>query len=62
MVPAAIRDLLGPPKATRPVEGDNPNHTVEIYEYDGVTLELDRISPDSVVLGGAILTAPTKKP
>jgi len=62
MVPAAVQELLGKPKATRPVEGDNPNHTVEIYEYDGATLEFDRISPESVVLGGVILTAPAKKP
>jgi hypothetical protein len=62
MVPRAVQELLGKPRATRPVEGDNPHHTVEIYEYDGVTLQFDRISPESVVLGGAILTAPAKKP
>jgi len=60
MVPGAVQELLGKPKATRAVEGENPNHTVEVYEYEGATLEFDRISPESVVLGGVILTA--KKP
>ena len=60
MVPGGVQELLGKPKASRTVEGENPNHTVEIYEYDGATLEFDRISPQSVVLGGVILKAPKK--
>ena len=60
MLPGAVQELLGKPKASHPVEGENLHHTVEVYEYDGATLEFDRISPESVVLGGVILTP--KKP
>lgn len=59
MLPAAATELLGAPKRVRPVTDDNPNHTVEVHEYDGYRLEFDRISPESVVLGGVVLTAPT---
>jgi hypothetical protein len=62
MLPAAVQELLGKPKATRPVEGENLHHTVEVFEYDGFRLEFDRISPESVVLGGVILTGPAKAP
>lgn len=58
MVPAAARELVGAPKNVRAVTGDNPFHTVEIHEYDGFRLEFDRISPESVVLGGVVLEAP----
>src|SRR5690349_10954966 len=58
MVAPAVRELMGTPKSTRSIEGDNPNHTVEVFEYDGATLEFDRISENSVVLGGVILKAP----
>jgi hypothetical protein len=62
MVPPAVRELLGAPKSTRSIEGENPNHTVEVYEYDNLTLEFDRISESSVVLGGVILKAPPATP
>jgi hypothetical protein len=58
MVPAAARELAGAPKSVRPVSDDNRFHTVEVHEYDGFRLEFDRISPDSVVLGGVVLDAP----
>jgi hypothetical protein len=58
MLDRGVRELLGAPRSVRMVEGDNPNHTVEVHEYDGATLEFDRISPESVVLGGVILNAP----
>jgi hypothetical protein len=58
MVPNAARELAGAPKSVRPITGDNPFHTVEVYEYDGYRLEFDRVSPDSVVLGGVVLLAP----
>jgi hypothetical protein len=58
MLDRGVRELLGAPRSVRKLEGDNPNHTVEVHEYDGATLEFDRISPESVVLGGVILNAP----
>ena len=58
MVPNAARELAGAPKNVRPITGDNPFHTVEVYEYDGFRLEFDRVSPESVVLGGVVLDAP----
>jgi hypothetical protein len=58
MLDRGARELLGAPKAVRNVQGDNPNHTVEEHDYDGFTLEFDRISPESVVLGGVIMNAP----
>jgi hypothetical protein len=58
MLPAAVEELLGKPKATRAVEGENAHHTELVYDYDGVTLEFDRISAQSVVLGGLIMRAP----
>jgi hypothetical protein len=58
MLPAAATELLGAPQQVRPVTEENPNHTVEVHEYDGFRLEFDRISAESVVLGGVVLTAP----
>ena len=58
MLPAAATELLGAPKQVRAVTEENPNHTVEVHEYDGFRLEFDRISAESVVLGGVVLTAP----
>jgi hypothetical protein len=58
MLDRGVRELLGAPRSVLEVEGENPNHTVEVHEYDGVTLEFDRISPESVVLGGVVLNAP----
>jgi len=58
MVPTAARELAGAPKSVRPVSGDNPYHTVEVHEYDSYSLEFDRVTPDSVVLGGVVLRAP----
>lgn len=58
MVPAAVRELAGAPKSVRPVSAENPNHTVEVHEYDGFRLEFDRTARDTVVLGGVVLDAP----
>jgi sugar (pentulose or hexulose) kinase len=59
MLPPAVRELLGAPKRVAPVAPDNPNRTVEVYEYDTFSLEFDRLPTDSVVLGGIILNAPS---
>jgi hypothetical protein len=58
MLPGAVRELLGAPKHVQPAAQDNPNHTVEVHEYDGFSLEYDRLPSDSVVLGGVVLNAP----
>ncbi len=58
MLPAGARELLGAPKATRTISEANPNNTVEVYEYDGFSLEFDRTTPQTVVLGGVVLRAP----
>jgi hypothetical protein len=60
MLPGGVTELLGKPKSIRKVEGENPNQTVEVYEYDGVTLEFDQTSPQKVGLGGVILDRPKK--
>jgi hypothetical protein len=53
--------ILGAPaRLEAPVEGENPNQTVEVYEYDGATLEFDQTSPQKVALGGVILDRPKK--
>jgi hypothetical protein len=58
MLDRGVREMIGAPRAVRSVQGDNPNHTVEEHDYDGFTLQFDRISPESVVLGGVIMNAP----
>jgi hypothetical protein len=58
MLPAAVGELLGAPKRVQALQGDNPNHTVEVHSYDTFSLEYDRMPSDSVVLGGVILDAP----
>jgi hypothetical protein len=61
MLEAGVQEFLGKPKAVRKVEkpdAENPNLTVEVHEYDGFTLEYDRLGPERVVLGGVILKAP----
>jgi hypothetical protein len=64
MLEQGVQEFLGKPKSVRKVEGENPFGTVEIHEYDGCTLEYDRLGPDRVILGGVVLTAPkpTKMP
>lgn len=61
MLERGVQEFLGKPKAVRKVEkpeAENPNRTVELHEYDGFTLEYDRLGPERVVLGGVILRAP----
>jgi hypothetical protein len=61
MLMGPTQELLGKPKAVRTLEGDalnNPYSTVEIHDYDGFSLEYDRLGPERVVLGGVTLTAP----
>lgn len=62
MLQSGVQELLGKPKAVRPVEGENPNQTVEVHEYPGFSLEYDRLGPERVVLGGVILDAPPAAP
>lgn len=58
MLRSAVREMFGPPKATRAVTDPNPFGTVEIDEHDGFRLEYDQVGPDRVVLGGVELTGP----
>ena len=58
MLMSGVQELLGKPKAVRPVKDPNPYGTIEIHDYDGFSLEYDRLDADRVVLGGVVLTAP----
>jgi hypothetical protein len=60
MLQQGVEEFLGKPKAVHKVEGENPFGTVEIHDYDGCTLEYDKVGPDRVILGGVVLTAPKK--
>jgi hypothetical protein len=61
MLMSGVQELLGKPKAVHAVKEANPYGTIELHEYDGFSLEYDRLDADRVVLGGAILTAPGAK-
>jgi hypothetical protein len=61
MLVAGAQESLGKPKVVRKVEGENAFSTIEVHEYDGFSLEYDRLGPERVVLGGVILTAPATK-
>lgn len=58
MLMSGVQELLGKPKAVHQVKDPNPYGTIEIHDYDGFSLEYDRLDPDRVVLGGIVLTAP----
>jgi hypothetical protein len=60
MVMSGVQELLGKPKAVHPVKEANPYGTIELHDYNGFSLEYDRLDPDRVVLGGIVLTAPGK--
>lgn len=59
MLMSGVQELLGKPKAVHSVKDPNPYGTIEIHDYDGFSLEYDRLDPDRVVLGGVLLTAPS---
>jgi hypothetical protein len=58
MLMSAVQELLGKPKAVHQIKDPNPYDTIEIHDYDGFSLEYDRLGPERVVLGGVVLTAP----
>jgi hypothetical protein len=62
MLMSGVQELLGKPRAVHPVKETNPYGTIEVHDYDGFSLEYDRLDADRVVLGGAVLTAPGSKP
>ena len=57
MLMPAVQELLGKPKAVRPVTEANPFGTFELHDYPDFTLEYDKLPQDRVVLGGAVLHA-----
>jgi len=57
MLMSGVQELLGKPKAVHVVKDANPYGTVEVHDYDGFTLEYDRLDAERVVLGGARLFA-----
>ena len=59
MLMSGVQELLGKPKAVHAVKDANPYGTIEVHDYDGFTLEYDRLDADRVVLGGARLVAPS---
>jgi hypothetical protein len=58
MLMSGVQELLGKPKAVHQVKDPNPYGTIEIHDYDGFSLEYDRLDANRVVLGGVVLTAP----
>jgi hypothetical protein len=62
MLMSGVQELLGKPKAVHAVKDANPYGTIELHDYDGFTLEYDRLDADRVVLGGARLVAPGQVP
>jgi hypothetical protein len=58
MLMSGVQELLGKPKAVHAVKDANPYGTIEVHDYDGFSLEYDRLDADRVVLGGARLVAP----
>ena len=62
MLMSGVQELLGKPKAVHQVKDPNPYGTIEVHDYDGFSLEYDRLGPDRVVLGGVVLTAPRAAP
>lgn len=58
MLMSGVQELLGKPKAVHQVKDPNPYGTIEVHDYDGFSLEYDRLDENRVVLGGIVLTAP----
>jgi len=56
MQPSAIQEHLGAPQKVEAVNPMGPDGFAERHFYDGMTLEYDRWSSGSLVLGAAILT------
>jgi hypothetical protein len=56
MQPSAIQEHLGAPQKVEAVSPMGPDGFAERHFYDGMTLEYDRWSSGSLVLGAAILT------
>lgn len=58
MLMSGVQELLGKPKAVHLSKETNPYGTIEVHDYNGFSLEYDRLDADRVVLGGIVLTAP----
>ena len=64
MFRAAVEESIGRPtseRAATDAEKATGNGTVEVTEYDGMTLEYDRLENGNVVLGGIIIEKPASK-
>lgn len=62
MLQTAVEAAIGKPQAKRPVTDARGHGTVFITEYEGMTLEYDKLPNGNVVLGGIVLEAPPKSP
>jgi hypothetical protein len=62
MLPHAVRELLGSPGEVQQVKEIGPAGTVEVYVYEDMRIELDRMPSGDVVLGGVVLFRPKKGP
>lgn len=58
MLQPAVQELLGKPKAVRPVQEPGLFRTVELHDYEGFVLEYDKSDSGQIVLGGIQLSAP----
>ncbi|MEY2935230.1 MAG: hypothetical protein RL033_5979 [Pseudomonadota bacterium] len=63
MLQPAVQELLGKPRAVRPVTEPGAFNTigfntVELHDYDGFVLEYDKSQSGQIVLGGIQLSSP----
>lgn len=56
MLQSAVREMLGPPLKVEPVKDGGTSNTVEVYTYNGMRIEFDRMPTGSVVVGGIQIT------
>jgi hypothetical protein len=52
MLPAAVQEIIGPPKRVEPAPEPNPNNTKQHHYYDGMVLEYDLYPNGNLILGG----------
>lgn len=51
MMPWAVQRVLGPPRKVEKRDGTDPDHVVEIAQYDGLTLSYDKLPNGKLSLG-----------
>ncbi len=60
MLQPSVRDLIGPPLKVEPVADGGDAHTVEVWTYDGMRIEFDKLPNGNVVVGGITIVKADK--